>query len=96
MEYRIGNSRKIMPQGETTELICPKCGKKVALSVFTNFEARLKAEFPLVKAGNVYFLVCPKCSAVFGVSENKGKLFKKGEKLSIGNFDLEELKKFEI
>lgn len=96
MEYRLGNSKKIHSQGETTELVCPKCDSKTSMTVFTNSETRMSAQFPLVKTGNVFFLVCPKCSAVFGVDESKGKTFKKGEKLAIGNFDLKELKEFSV
>lgn len=96
MEYRLGNYKKIKVGGETTELTCPKCNEKVVMSVYSNGETRLDAEFPFVKSGNVYFLVCPKCASVFGVDEVKGKNFKKGEKLSIGNFDLKELDKYEV
>ena len=42
----------------------------------------------------MYFLVCPNCAAVFGVDEKKGDDFKKGSPLSIGNFDLKDLKPF--
>ncbi len=96
MEYRIGNNKKIKATGETTELICPECNKKVIMSVYSNGKATLKADFPFFESEDVYFLVCPACASVFGVDEIKGKNFKKGEKLSIGNFDLNELKKFEV
>lgn len=96
MEYRIGNSYKIKSIGETEELTCPKCNEKVNLSVFSNFSTKLKADFPLIDAKNIYFLVCPKCSALFGVDTEKGNVFKKGSKLAIGNFDLKELEKFDV
>ncbi len=96
MEYRLGNSKRIYPQGETTEIECPKCKEKVCFSVFTNYEFRLKAELPLFKSGDVYFAVCPNCSAVFGVDEDLGKVFKKGEKLAILTGNLKELDKFEV
>lgn len=96
MEYRIGNSIKIKSVGETTQLVCPKCNEKVNMSIFSNFSTKLKAEFPLIDAKNVYFIVCPSCSALFGVDSSKGKSFKQGEKLSIGNYDLKELDKFEV
>lgn len=91
-----GNSKKIYSQGETTEIICPKCKEQVNFSVFTNFELRLKAEFPLFKAGNIYFAVCPNCSSVFGIDEDAGKVFKKGEKLAVLTGNLKELDKFEV
>lgn len=96
MEYRLGNSKKIKEHGETTEIECPKCKSRVKFSVYTNFEARLTAELPLVKTGNVYFLVCSKCAAVFGVDADKGKTFEKGQPLAILTGDLKELKEFEV
>ena len=94
MEYRLGNEKKIESKGETVTLTCPKCQKKVKMAVFSNGEKRLIPKFPIVKSGTVFFLVCPECSSVFGVNEEAGKVFSKGEKLAIGNFDLKELKKF--
>lgn len=96
MEYRIGNSKKIFSQGETTEIYCPKCNKSVSFSIFTNFNFKLKADFPLFDAGNVYFAVCPNCLSVFGIDEDAGKVFKKGEKLAILTSNLKELDKFEV
>ena len=94
MNYRLGNNKNIKTVGETVELTCPDCGEKVSFSVFSNKEMTLVPKFPLVKNGVVYFLVCPNCSHVYGVDEKLGNSFKKGEKLSIGNFDLKELKEF--
>ncbi len=96
MEYRLGNSIRIEDVGQSTELTCPKCNRKVKLSIFSNFNARLTAEFPLLKTENIYFLVCPECSALFGINEEKGINYTKGEPLSIGNYDLKELKKFDV
>lgn len=96
MDYRLGNSKDINFIGETELLTCPKCEKKVLMSVFSNGETRLTATLPFFKTGNVYFLVCPACSGVFGVEESSGKVFKKGEKLAIGNFDLKELEGFHV
>lgn len=96
MEYKLGNSNRIYSQGETRELICPDCNCKVKFSVFTNFEARLIAKFPLLKTGNVYFAVCPNCASVFGIDPSKGHSFRNGEDLSIGNFDLQRLEKFDV
>lgn len=96
MDYRLGNNKKIKSLGETSLLTCPKCENKVNMSLFSNGELRLSADFPIVSSGNVYFLVCPQCGAVYGVDEEKGNGFKKGEKLSIGNFDLNELKEFKV
>ena len=95
MEYRLGNNKKIKSSGETVELTCPKCDKKVRMSLFSNSEMKITAELPFIKKGDVFFLICPECAAVFGVDESKGKDFKKGEMLSIGNFDLKELIRFE-
>ena len=94
MEYRIGKDKRIKSLGQTTLLECPKCKSKVKFSVFTNANISLKPGLPVIKIEDVYFLVCPKCAGVFGVDNAKGKSFKKGEELSIGNYDLKELKKF--
>lgn len=94
MEYRLGTGLKIKDRGETVSLVCPKCGKKVYFHVFSNIENRLDASFPFIDTQNVYFLICPKCAAVYTVDEIKGKTFSNGEKLSIGNFDLKTLKEF--
>ncbi len=96
MNYRLGNSKDIDFIGETELITCPKCGSKVLMSVFSNAETRFKAQLPFVTSGKVYFLVCPACSSVFGVEESTGNVFKKGEKLAIGNFDLKELEGFHV
>lgn len=96
MNYKLGNSKYINSQGETEELTCPKCSQIVNFSVFTNFEARIIPKLPLVKAGSVFFLVCPNCSSIFTVKQEVGNVFAKGEKLAIGNYDLKELDKFEL
>lgn len=96
MDYRLGNNKKIKTVGETEMLTCPKCENAVVMSVYSNGEMRLSPEFPIVSSGTVYFLVCPSCGAVFGVDEDKGNNFKKGEKLSIGNYDLKELEAFKL
>ena len=87
MEYRLGNSKWVHQRGETVELVCPNCHNKVNFGVFSNFERLLDTQ-------TVYFLVCPECASVYTVEEARGKAFQKGEKLSIGNFDLKSLKKF--
>lgn len=96
MEYKLGNSDRIYSHGETMALVCPKCNCKAKFPVFTNFEARLIAKFPLLKTGNVYFTVCPNCAAVFGIDASKGHSFRNGEELAIGNFDLQELELFDV
>ncbi len=95
MKYRLGNGKKIKEVGETLELVCPECRKKVNFSVFSNDEKTIVPEFPLIKSGTVFFLVCPNCSKVYGVEESTGKNFKKGEMLAIGNYSLKELTEFE-
>lgn len=94
MEYRLGTSLKIKDRGETETLECPNCKNKVKFGVFTNMDNRLIPEFPLFESTSIYFLVCPKCASIYTVDETKGDNFKKGEKLSIGNFDLKNLKAF--
>ena len=96
MEYKFGNSKKVYEQGKTALLTCPKCDKKVEFSVFSNFEGRLDTSFPFIKAGNVYILVCPQCSSIYTVDEEKGRALKRGEMFAIGNFDLKEPEKFEM
>lgn len=96
MEYRLGKGKRIFEQGQTTALECPNCKNKVQFSVFTNLDTKLIPQLPVVKFENVYFLVCPECGSVFGVDNKKGVNFKNGEKLAIGNYDLKELKKFEV
>ena len=95
MEYRLGNSKYVKSRGETTELICPNCNKKVKFSVFSNFERRLAPKITLFDCRTVYFLVCPECASVFTVNESNGDHFKKGNKLSIGNYDFKKLEEFE-
>lgn len=94
MDYRLGKSLRIIERGQTVKLECPKCKKKVLFSVFTNNDTKLTASLPFITNEDVYFLVCPECAGVFGVDNGKGKNFKNGEKLAIGNFDLNELKEF--
>lgn len=94
MAYRLGTSLRIKEKGETVELQCPNCNKKVNFSVFSNMDTRLIPEFPLINSERVYFLVCPKCASIYTVDETKGNNFSNGEKLAIGNFDLKTLKEF--
>ncbi len=94
MEYRLGTGKKIKSKGDTLPLVCPECGKKVSFGVFSNIENRLDSSFPFINTQNVYFLICPECASVYTVDESKGKVFEKGEKLAIGNFDFKQLKKF--
>lgn len=94
MDYRLGKSKKIYDEGTTEKIECPTCKSNVEFSVFTNGDSKLVAKLPIIKLNTVYFLVCPKCGAVYGVDEAKGKSFKNGEKLAIGNYDLKELTRF--
>ena len=94
MEYRLGNSLRVKSRGDTVELTCPNCDKKVQFGVFSNYERRLAPKITLFDCNTVYFLVCPECASVYTVDESKGDSFKKGQKLSIGNFDLKTLKEF--
>lgn len=94
MEYRLGNSIRVKSSGDTVELTCPNCNNKVQFGVFSNYERRLAPKITLFDCRNVYFLVCPECASIFTVDEAKGNSFKKGEKLSIGNFDLKTLTQF--
>lgn len=94
MDYKLGNSKYIKALGETQEICCPKCKNNVKLSVFSNFEARAIPKLPLVKTGNIYFLVCPSCSAIYGVDSNNAKAFKNGTEYAILQGDLKELEEY--
>lgn len=96
MEYRIGKDKRISDRGQTEMLVCPKCKNNVKFSVFSNKDLNLLAKLPLVKIQDVFFLVCPECAGVFGVDNAKGKEFKNGEPLAIGNYDLKELTQFKL
>ena len=96
MECRLGKSKRILEAGQTVKLECPNCKSKVNFSVFSNMNTSLIPSLPLVKLENIYFLVCPECAAVYGVDSSKGKALKNGEQLAIGNYDLKELKAFEV
>lgn len=95
MDYRLGTSIRVHAKGNTLELVCPKCEKTVQFGVFSNLERRIAAKFPLpVNCQKIYFLVCPACAGIFTVDETLGDSFSGGQKLSVGNFDLKELKPF--
>ncbi len=96
MSYRLGNNKEIEEIGKTLPLTCPKCKGKVSFSVYSNKGFDLIPEFPIIKNKTVFFLVCPSCASVYGVDEALGSSFKKGEKLSIGNFDFKELEVFDV
>lgn len=96
MEYkRLGNSKKLKQAGLTAKITCPSCKDEVEMSVFKNRNTRAIAKLPLVESKDVYMLVCPHCASMFGVTNAQGKALEKGEKLSIGNFDLKELETIE-
>lgn len=94
MNYRLGTDIRIKDRGYTLELECPNCKNKVNFEVFTNMENRFSSHYPFLNVKTIYFLVCPSCASVYTVSEARGDEFRKGEKLSIGNFDLGTLKPF--
>lgn len=96
MEYRIGKDKRLSEIGQTDTLVCPKCKSKVKFSVFSNKDLSLTTKLPLVKIQDVFFLVCPECAGIFGVDNAKGKEFKNGEALAIGNYDLKELTQFKL
>ena len=96
MDYRLGNSKYINALGETEVLTCPKCKKEVKLSVFSNFNTRAVAKLPFLKAGYIYFLVCPECSAIYGVDESNGTAFKKGAEFAIMQGDLKEPEEYKV
>lgn len=94
MEYRIGNSKKIKENGITAQLTCPKCNEKVSFSIFSNGKLDITAQLPIISNSKVYFAVCPNCAAVFEIENRAARDFDKGNLLSIGDFDLKELTKF--
>lgn len=96
MEYKLGNSKKIKSFGETNDITCPNCKKDVKLSVFSNNDTRFIAKLPLIESNSIYFLVCPECSSIYTVNNSNGKSFKNGNKLSIMQGDLKNLKEFNL
>ncbi len=94
MDYKLGNNKKIKDIGKTNNIECPKCGKKVHFSVFSNANIDVVPSLPIIKSSNVYFLVCPSCAEIFTVDEKIGDEFKNGKTLVIGNYDLKNLSKF--
>ncbi len=94
MEYRLGNSLRVKDKGETDAIACPSCQNKVSFRVFRNMDVRLTAQYPLLKATGVYFLVCPKCAEIFTIDEDQGDLLVKGQKYAVGPFDLKRLNRF--
>lgn len=96
MEYRLGNYKTIKFVGETVDIECPKCKSTVNMQIYSNGEFKLTGKLPFFDAGKVYFLVCPHCSALYGIDEQKGRNFSNGEKLAVGNYDLKELNEFHV
>lgn len=94
MEYKLGNSLKIKSRGETQSLICPKCNNKVQFGVFSNRERRLAVKPSFIDLNTVYFLVCPKCAAVYTIDKITGDEFVKDRKSIIEEWDLSTLKEF--
>lgn len=94
MEYRLGNSIRIKEKAQTDEIECPKCKNRVKFKMFSNMDIRFISKYPVLDPHTVYFLVCPKCAAVYTVDEDLGDGLVKGENLSVGDFDLKELKEF--
>ena len=54
-------------RGETVELTCPNCKKKVNFGVFSNLERRFVPKVTLLDCNTVYFLVCPECASIYTV-----------------------------
>lgn len=95
MKYKLGNGKHLHEAGKTQKLPCPKCGKTVNLSVFYNFEARLKASLPLITVGNFYFAVCPECASFFKIDKSNAQEFRKGTLFAIMAGDLKDLDVYE-
>lgn len=94
MEYRLGNSDRVKEKGETEPIECPNCKSKVSFKAFRNMNVRFIAEYPLLNAEGIYFLVCPKCASIYTIDEDQGDLLAKGQKYAIGPYDLKKLKEF--
>ena len=94
MENRLCNSDRVKEKGETEPIECPNCKNKVNFKVFRNMNVRLIAEYPLINAEGVYFLVCPKCASIYTIDEDQGDLLATGQKYAVGPYDLKKLKEF--
>lgn len=76
------------------QLFVPNVRIKSILEFSQILKGTLQLKQRFLTAKLYIFLYAPECASVFTVEEARGKAFQKGEKLSIGNFDLKPLKEF--
>lgn len=95
MEYRLGNFKKVKTTGKSVSTICPKCDSQIDTQLFYNGCLRLKSDFPLLDGENIYFLVCPHCSAIHGVNSQLGNKIARGKVTSVDKAELKELQPFD-
>ncbi len=79
MNYKLGNSARIVDMGVTQEQTCPKCKENAVFPVYKNGKLELVAEAPFLNSSPVYFTFCPQCKQSFVIPYEMGKAYEKGD-----------------
>lgn len=83
MNYKLGNSKRVLELGETQEQLCPACDKSTVFPVYKNGNLELIGEVPFIDTEFVYFTVCQQCKKCFCIQHQQGIAFEKGDKWAI-------------
>ena len=86
------NKLNVTDEDISNPVICPKCGKTVAMRLFgTEDKSTVGKLFP--EKQNIAYAVCPLCAAVFQVADNFYKERKNGTAVFMTEKDLESLER---
>ena len=55
--------------GKSNEILCPKCGQLTSMRLYSNYDLDNYISLILGKSDDFNFAVCPKCAAVFRLSD---------------------------
>lgn len=60
---------KTEDMGKSNEITCPACGQLTSMQLYSNYDLDNYLAMALGKTDDFCFAVCPKCAAVFKLSD---------------------------
>ncbi|MDD6021311.1 MAG: hypothetical protein ACI4GA_06600 [Acutalibacteraceae bacterium] len=69
MAIKTAIKNKTEDRGRSNELICPKCHQLTSMQLYSNYDLNNYLSLLLGKTDDFNFAVCPKCAAVFRLSD---------------------------
>ncbi len=69
MAIRVPIKNKTDDRGRSNEIVCPKCRQLTSMQLYSNYDLDNYISLILGKDDDFNFAVCPKCAAVFRLSD---------------------------